>query len=103
MGPSMTALSIIPIPFRDEILPGDSLPDKLLSALKRSKLRLKAGDILVIKHKIVSKAEGQLINLDGVKPSRASRAWARRYKLDARVTNLPYSKVFALSAEEGEF
>jgi coenzyme F420-0:L-glutamate ligase/coenzyme F420-1:gamma-L-glutamate ligase len=84
----MTALGIIPIPFRDEILPGDSLSDKLLRALQQSKLRLKAGDILVVKHKIVSKAEGQLINLDTIKPSRASRAWARRYKLDARVTEL---------------
>ncbi len=84
----MTALSIIPIPFPDEILPGDSLPDKLLRALKQNKLRLKSGDILVVKHKIVSKAEGQFINLDTIKPSRESRAWARRYKLDARVTEL---------------
>jgi len=84
----MTALSIIPISFRDEILPGDSLPDKLLRALKQSRLRLKRGDILVVKHKIVSKAEGQLINLDTIKPSPASRAWARCYQLDARVTEL---------------
>lgn len=84
----MTALSIIPIPFRDEILPGDSLADKLLRALKQNRLRLKSGDILVVKHKIVSKAEGQFINLATIKPSRQSRAWARRYKLDARVTEL---------------
>jgi coenzyme F420-0:L-glutamate ligase / coenzyme F420-1:gamma-L-glutamate ligase len=81
-------LSIIPIPFTDEILPGDSLADMLLSALKGDKLRLKRGDILVLKHKIVSKAEGQLIDLATVRPSRASRAWAHRYKLDARVTEL---------------
>lgn len=84
----MTDITIIGIPFKDEILPGDSLPDKLLRALKESKLRLKRGDILVVKHKIVSKAEGQLINLDTIKPSAASRQWARRYKLDARVTEL---------------
>lgn len=84
----MTALNVIPIRFKDEIVPGDSLPDKLLHALKQNKLRFKPGDILVVKHKIVSKAEGQFINLDGIKPSRQSRAWARRYKLDARVTEL---------------
>jgi coenzyme F420-0:L-glutamate ligase/coenzyme F420-1:gamma-L-glutamate ligase len=88
MASSMTALTIIPIPFRDEILPGDSLSEKLQLALKQSKLRLQRGDILILKHKIVSKAEGQLIDLDTIKPSRASRAWARRYKLDARVTEL---------------
>jgi coenzyme F420-0:L-glutamate ligase/coenzyme F420-1:gamma-L-glutamate ligase len=43
---------------------------------------------LVVKHKIVSKAEGQLVELDKIKPSRSSSAWARRYNLDARVTEL---------------
>lgn len=81
-------LSVIPVPFKAEIVPGDSLPEKLLAALKLNRLRLKSGDILVLKHKIVSKAEGQLIDLDTIKPSRASITWARRYKLDARVTEL---------------
>jgi coenzyme F420-0:L-glutamate ligase/coenzyme F420-1:gamma-L-glutamate ligase len=84
--PKPLALQVIPIAFKDEIRPGDSLPDKLLSALKGTKL--KAGDILVLKHKIVSKAEGQLVPLDGIQPSPASRMWARKYKLDARVTEL---------------
>jgi coenzyme F420-0:L-glutamate ligase/coenzyme F420-1:gamma-L-glutamate ligase len=81
-------LTVIPIPFEDEIVPADSLPEKLLHALRQNKLRLKSGDILVLKHKIVSKAEGQLIDLGTIKPSRASIKWARRYKLDARVTEL---------------
>ncbi len=84
----MTSLCILPIPFREEILPGDSLPDILVRNLKRNKLRLKVGDILLVKHKIVSKAEGQLIKLDTIKPSRRSLAWARRNKLDPRVTEL---------------
>ena len=84
----MTALSIVPIRVKDEILPGDSLPDKLLQAVKENRFRLKRGDILIVKHKIVSKAEGQLISLDTVKPSLASSKWARRYQLDARVTEL---------------
>lgn len=81
-------LRIIPVPFPDEILPGDSLPDKLLRALKRRRLTLRPGDILIVKHKIVSKAEGQLVDLEKVRPSRTSRSWARRYHLDARVTEV---------------
>jgi coenzyme F420-0:L-glutamate ligase/coenzyme F420-1:gamma-L-glutamate ligase len=81
-------LRIIPVPLRDDIKPGDSLPEKLLQALRHLKLSLKKGDILVVKHKIVSKAEGQLVELDKVKTSAASRAWARRYRLDARVTEV---------------
>jgi coenzyme F420-0:L-glutamate ligase / coenzyme F420-1:gamma-L-glutamate ligase len=81
-------LRIIPVSLADEIRPGDSLSDKLLQALKRSKLSLRAGDILILKHKIVSKAEGRLVELDKVKPSASLRTWARRYNLDARVTDV---------------
>ncbi len=81
-------LRIIPISFPDEIQPGDSLSDKLLSALKHHKLTLQSGDILIVKHKIVSKAEGQLVLLEKIKPSLKSRSWARRYGLDARVTEV---------------
>jgi len=51
-------------------------------------VRFEDGDILVIKHKVVSKAEGALVELDQIRPSVSSRAWARRYGLDARVTEL---------------
>jgi coenzyme F420-0:L-glutamate ligase/coenzyme F420-1:gamma-L-glutamate ligase len=81
-------LQIIPVPFAEEIRAGDSLLEKLLQALSHPKRRLKAGDILVVKHKIVSKAEGQFVDLNTIKPSANSRAWARQYKLDARVTEL---------------
>jgi coenzyme F420-0:L-glutamate ligase/coenzyme F420-1:gamma-L-glutamate ligase len=85
-------LRIIPIPFPDEIQPKDSLSAKLLTALEHHNISLQAGDILVLKHKIVSKAEGQLVNLQTIKPSASSRAWARRYKLDARVIELALTK-----------
>ncbi len=81
-------LRMIPIPFAEEIQPGDSLTEKLLLALNRAKVILRAGDILVIKHKIISKAEGQLVELASIRPSAASRAWAHRYKLDAPVVEL---------------
>ena len=79
---------MIPIPFADEILPGDSLADKLLDALRRGKLRLQAGDILVVKHKIVSKAEGRIVDLATIDASPESVAWAKQYALDARVIEL---------------
>ena len=81
-------LRIIPVPFPDDIRQGDRLADKLLHAMRHPKLSLKAGDILIVKHKIVSKAEGRLVKLEGIQPSASSRAWARRYHLDARVTEV---------------
>jgi coenzyme F420-0:L-glutamate ligase/coenzyme F420-1:gamma-L-glutamate ligase len=64
------------------------LLEKLLQALKLNKVVLQKGDILVLKHKIVSKAENQFVDLGAIKPSAASRAWARQYQLDARVVEL---------------
>jgi len=84
----LRGLQIIPIPFPQEIRPGDSLIEGILRALRSNRLSLKAGDILIVKHKIVSKAEGRLVELNKIKPSARSRAWARRYQVDARVIEL---------------
>jgi coenzyme F420-0:L-glutamate ligase / coenzyme F420-1:gamma-L-glutamate ligase len=84
----MPELRVISIQVAEEIRPGDSLVQKLLGALKHTNVSLVRGDVLVVKHKVVSKAEGQLIRLDTIKASAESRVWARKYKLDARVTEL---------------
>jgi coenzyme F420-0:L-glutamate ligase/coenzyme F420-1:gamma-L-glutamate ligase len=81
-------LRIIPIRFADEIQPGDSLADKLLHSFRQRNVVFESGDILVVKHKIVSKAEGRLVDLATIKPSARSAAWAKKYKLDARVIEL---------------
>jgi coenzyme F420-0:L-glutamate ligase/coenzyme F420-1:gamma-L-glutamate ligase len=81
-------LRVLPIRLNDEVRPGDSIPHLLIAALEKQGLQLCAQDILVIKHKIVSKAEGQLVALDSIRPSRVSRQWAQRFGLDARVTEL---------------
>ncbi|HXJ87934.1 MAG TPA: coenzyme F420-0:L-glutamate ligase [Candidatus Binatia bacterium] len=79
---------LIPIRFPDEVVPGDSIADKLLDAMRRNRQRFQNGDILIVKHKIVSKAEGRLVDLANIVPSNESVAWARRYDLDARVIEL---------------
>lgn len=81
-------LQVIGIPVSDEIKPGDSIAEKLLQSLRQTRFALKPGDILVVKHKIVSKAEGRVVDLATIEPSSASVAWAERYKLDARLIEL---------------
>jgi coenzyme F420-0:L-glutamate ligase/coenzyme F420-1:gamma-L-glutamate ligase len=81
-------LRLIPIVVRDEIRPGDSIIEKLLESLRQEKLVFESGDVLVVKHKIVSKAEGRVVDLSSIKPSASSLTWAKRYKLDARVIEL---------------
>ena len=85
-------LSIMPVPVADEISPGDSLADKLLQSLRQHGLTFEPGDILVVKHKIVSKSEGRIVDLATIKPSADSASWAKKYNLDARVIELALSQ-----------
>jgi len=84
----MQELRIIPVSLSAEIRPKDSLAGKLLDGLRGKRLSLLKGDIVVVKHKVVSKAEGRLVLLDTVKTTTASRAWGKRYHVDARVIEL---------------
>jgi coenzyme F420-0:L-glutamate ligase/coenzyme F420-1:gamma-L-glutamate ligase len=79
---------IIPLRLAGDVRPGDPLGRRIAEAAKAQGVRFQAGDILVVKHKVVSKAEGQLVPLAGVKTTARNRAWAKRFKLDARVTEL---------------
>jgi coenzyme F420-0:L-glutamate ligase / coenzyme F420-1:gamma-L-glutamate ligase len=81
-------LRIIPVPVAKEIHPGDSLADNLLESMRRSRLRLESGDILIVKHKIVSKSEGRIISLGTIQPTPESIIWAKTYNLDPRVIEL---------------
>ncbi len=81
-------IQLIPIAIADDFVPGTSVADKLIEALKQSCEKLRPGDILVIKHKIISKSEGRLVDLSAITPSPESTAWAEQYKLDARVIEL---------------
>jgi coenzyme F420-0:L-glutamate ligase / coenzyme F420-1:gamma-L-glutamate ligase len=79
-------LRLIPIQVVEEIHPGDNLAEILLHSL--GKYSLQSGDILVVKHKIVSKSEGHLIDLSTVQPMQESIDWATQYDLDPRVIEL---------------
>ncbi len=58
-------ISIHPVPGLPEIRPGDDLAALLADALARAGLGPEPGDILVITHKAVSKAEGAVVPLEG--------------------------------------
>lgn len=84
----MKELRAIPVRGIGEVRPGDSLADTILTALTCQKCPLTEGDVLVVTHKIVSKAEGQVVALATLHPSAQARRWARRYGYDPRVVEL---------------
>ena len=88
IGHQAAGILLIPIALKGDVRRGDSLPEILLQALRSQRISLQKGDILVVKHKIISKIEGRRVELVEVQPSAASRAWAQRYRLDARVTEI---------------
>lgn len=81
-------IRVIPLPGVPEVRAGDDVGKLLLDSLARAALKLINGDVLVVKHKIISKAEGRTVRLDDVSPSRQAAEWAARYRLDARVVEL---------------
>ena len=65
------------------VKPGDNLSDLILQALQRTGIQLQYGDVLVLAQKIVSKAEGRLMNLTSVQPSQ------RAYELSVQIDKDP--------------
>jgi len=84
----MNTIAIIPIPGIPQIRPGDDLPSLLLDAIARAKVGLKSGDILVLCQKIVSKAEGAVVDLKTVEPSPFARQIATMWEKDPRVVEV---------------
>src|SRR5437660_4167372 len=76
-------IRIIPISGIDEIPIGSDLGAIIFHAMQGHHLALQQGDILVVTQKIVSKAEGRVVNLDEVQPSEFARAIAQTSPKDA--------------------
>lgn len=68
--------------------PGDDLAGLLLVSLGQGGLRLEPGDILAVTQKIVSKAEGRLVNLADVIPSAAAVRLAGESQKDPRLVEV---------------
>jgi coenzyme F420-0:L-glutamate ligase/coenzyme F420-1:gamma-L-glutamate ligase len=64
-----------------EVRPGDDLNRMISRAVARD---LRPRDVLVVTHKIVSKAEGRLVDLRTIEPSTLAKAYATRYGKDPR-------------------
>jgi len=84
----MTSLILRPLPSIPVIQQGDDLASIILEACQIKKIHLKDGDILVITSKIISKAEGRLVNLMDITASDEAKALATRSGKDPRLADL---------------
>lgn len=83
-----TNLTLTAVPGLPPVQPGDDVADLILRALDKAGIDLLAGDILVIAQKIISKAEGRLVQLDTVVPSERAQEVAKATDKDPRLVEL---------------
>jgi coenzyme F420-0:L-glutamate ligase/coenzyme F420-1:gamma-L-glutamate ligase len=81
-------LSITPLLQIPLIRPGDDLTEILLNSLPAAHLTIEDSDIFVLAHKIVSKAENRLVNLNKVITSEKARTVAQEAGKDPRLVEL---------------
>jgi coenzyme F420-0:L-glutamate ligase / coenzyme F420-1:gamma-L-glutamate ligase len=79
-----TELRITPITGIGEISPGIDLGNVIYRALQAQQLELRQGDVIVVTQKIVSKAEGRIVDLAEIQPSSFASIVAAQGKKDAQ-------------------
>ena len=92
---TISATALAPLP---EVRAGDDLAGLLLAASDG----LRDGDVLVIAHKVVSKAEGRVRRLPDIEPDERARARAAEHDKDARIVQVVLDETAELvRAERG--
>jgi coenzyme F420-0:L-glutamate ligase/coenzyme F420-1:gamma-L-glutamate ligase len=84
----VSRIELIPLDGIPEVRSGDDLAALITAALSISGIALEDGDVLVVTQKVVSKAEGRLVELASVEPSPFAVDWAARWEKDARQVEL---------------
>jgi coenzyme F420-0:L-glutamate ligase/coenzyme F420-1:gamma-L-glutamate ligase len=81
-------IQITSIRISDDTRLYSDLSAAILEAIADSQIKIQNGDILVVTHKIVSKAEGRIVDLACIKPSTKAIRMAKEHDKDPRVMEL---------------
>ncbi len=85
MLPQISVIGLIGIP---EIVAGDDLPALIVAATRNANLEIQERDVFVIAQKVVSKAEGRIVELETIMPSPEAVKWAEEFNKDARIVEV---------------
>ncbi|HZW56311.1 MAG TPA: coenzyme F420-0:L-glutamate ligase [Nitrososphaerales archaeon] len=85
-------IQIIPIVGMGEVKLGEDLAETILNACSKSGIPLQDNDILVVTHKIVSKSEGRVLDLDAVTPSKFALKAGKHIGKDPRQVEIILSE-----------
>ena len=81
-------LNLKSVPGLPDVQPGDDLASLIEEAMGQARLKLRAGDVLVVAQKIVSKAEGRIVDLATVEPREEAVRLAAECDKDPRLIEL---------------
>jgi coenzyme F420-0:L-glutamate ligase/coenzyme F420-1:gamma-L-glutamate ligase len=94
-------VQIIAVAGMPEVRPGDDLAALILEAVRGQGADIEDGDVLVVTQKIVSKAEGRLVDLRQVEPSPHARELAAQTGKDARLLEVILRESRRIVRQEG--
>src|SRR5208282_638208 len=80
---TLTAIEGIPM-----VNAGDDLAALIAAGLDHTGLKPQAGDILVVCQKVISKAEGRVVDLNDIEPSEFANNLAKRWEKDPRAVEI---------------
>ncbi len=84
----MKNISVKVIPSFPQISEGDDLGEVILKTVNEAALKVEDGDVLVVAQKVVSKAEGRLVELEDIIPSKEANTLASETDKDPRIVQL---------------
>lgn len=84
VGSKSGAVQILPVDGIPEVQHGDPIVEMIGKAVAKSVGSLQATDIVVVTHKVVSKAEGKLVDLKTIEPSTLAQSIGDQFAKDAR-------------------
>lgn len=85
---TVAPVTLVAVPDIPPIGPQDDLGAIFIAALTAAGMAPDSGDVLVVAQKIVSKAEGRIVDLNGIAPSDQARELAAKVDKDPRLVEL---------------
>jgi len=96
--PQLQVIGLVGLP---EIRPGDDLAALIIEAARKQGTAIRGGDVLVVTQKVVSKAEGCLVDLKDVQPSARAREVAKATGKDPRLVEVILRESRRIVRQEG--
>lgn len=88
VGNLVRSVSVIGLERMGFVEPGNDAAQLIFDAVKAENLELEEGDVVVVSQKMVSKADGLLVDISGIKPTRRAKLLSSRCGKDPRLIEL---------------